>query len=478
MRVEREESVSNSERRTRWWLALLVLALAWPASAQDQDPGRALASRLPALVERVEPAVVQVFVTRVGPSTGDPRLVQSRQTVTGAGVIVDPAGYILTNHHVVEGARRIQVVLPSPRETGGERHSIVRPSGRWIGARLVGSDLETDLAVLKIEAPDLVALPFADSEAVRKGQLVFALGSPRGLTGSVSMGVVSAIARQFGDESPMIYLQSDVAVNPGNSGGPLVDVDGHVVGINSFIVTDSGGSEGLSFAVPSNIARTVYEEIRTTGRVRRGVIGVHPQTITPLLATGLDLSRDWGVVLGDVYPGTPAALAGLRPGDVVVSLDGKGMENARQFRVNLYGKTIGGTVRLEILRGGATRTVEVGVAERPGDPARFGDLVDPRQATIERLGILGIDLDRDLRTMFGGQLRSERGVIVAAVLFSLSPTGDDLQPGDVVRTVNGRAVTNVEGLRGIVDGLVTGDSAVLQVERAGRLQFVAVRIDS
>lgn len=457
----------------------VLLCVAFPARAQDTAVGApALTGMLPDLVERVEDAVVQIFVTRFGASSGDPSLAPSKQIVTGAGVIVDPSGYILTNHHVIEGARRVQVVLSPPRNIGVEPHSVIEPTGRRVGARIVGSDLETDLAVLKIDGQNLKALPFADSERVRKGQLVFAFGSPRGLSGSVSMGVVSAVARQFGDESPMIYIQSDASVNPGNSGGPLVDVHGHVVGINSFIVTDSGGSEGLSFSVPSNIARTVYDEIRATGRLRRGIIGVHPQTITPLLAEGLGLSQTWGVVLGDVYPGSPAATAGLRPGDVVLSVDGKRMENARQLRVNLYGKTIGGTIDVEILRGGKTSRLKVGVVERANDPARFGDLVDPRRARIDRLGILGIDLDRELVAMFGGQLRSDAGVIVAAVLFSLSATDDGLAPGDVIRTLNGRAVRSVDELRRTVDGLDLGAAGVLQVERLGQLRYVTVQIDS
>ena len=469
----------SSERAGLWTAALvLVLVSGPPDPATAQVDSRAWARDLPDLVERVEPAVVQVLSTRFGGVAQDPSRPPRQQTTTGAGVIVDPRGYVLTNHHVVEGARRVRVVLSPARDVGHETRSVLEPRGEVLGAQIVGTDLETDLAVLKIDADGLVALPFGDSEAVRQGQLVFALGSPRGLSGSVSLGVVSATARQFEDGSPMIFIQSDVAVNPGNSGGPLVDTRGRLIGINTFIVSGSGGSEGLSFAVPSNIAHTVFEQIRDTGRVRRGVIGVNPQTITPLMAEGLGLERTWGVVLGDVFPGGPAAVAGLRAGDIVLDLDGKPMENGRQLRVNLYGKPIGEPVRLAVLRGGRRLAFDVAVAERPDDPERFGDLVDPRDATIERLGILGIDLDRELAAMFGGNLRSRRGVVVAAVLFSLSPMDGGLSAGDVVRSVNGVAVDGVDALRRSVADLTIGEPAVLQVERGGRFLYVTLRVDS
>ncbi|HKK69825.1 MAG TPA: trypsin-like peptidase domain-containing protein [Candidatus Krumholzibacteria bacterium] len=461
-------------------LVVAGLLLSVPAGARETAAAEttAWARALPDLVERVEPAVVQVLSTRFGRPASGPTQPPGQQLSTGAGVIVDPRGYVLTNHHVVDGARRVRVVLSQPRETGQQTRSVLEPRGEILGAQIVGTDLETDLAVLKIDAENLNALPFGDSEAVRQGQLVFALGSPRGLDGSVSLGVVSATARQFQDGSPMIYIQSDVAVNPGNSGGPLVDTHGRLVGINSFIVSGSGGSEGLSFAVPSNIARTVFEQIRNTGRVQRGIVGVNPQTITPLMAEGLGLGRSWGVVLGDVFPGGPAAMAGLRTGDVVLSLDGKPMENGRQLRVNLYGKPIGDSVRLEVLRGSRRLAFDVSVAERPDDPQRFGDLVDPEDATVERLGIMGLDLDRELASMFGAGLRSRSGVVVAAVLFSLSPLEGGLAPGDIVRGLNGVTIGGVDDLRRAVDDLTIGEPAVLHVERMGQLLYVTLQIDS
>ena len=194
---------------------------------------------------------------------------------SGSGVIVDPDGYIVTNAHVVERATRIEVELPLAATGSAPGSSILRRRGRMVGAQVVAIDHETDIAVLKVEAKGLPVLPFGDSEALRPGQIVLAFGSPLGLESSVTMGVVSAVARQLTPEDPMIYIQTDAPINPGNSGGALVDTEGRLVGINTLIYSQSGGNEGIGFAAPSNIVRNVFAQIRKTGRVRRGEIGVH-----------------------------------------------------------------------------------------------------------------------------------------------------------------------------------------------------------
>jgi len=184
----------------------------------------------------------------------------------------------------------------------------------------------------------------------------------------------------------MIYIQTDAPINPGNSGGPLVDMHGNVIGINTLIFSQSGGSEGIGFAAPSNIVKNVYNQIRSTGRVRRGEIGVFVQTITPLLATGLDLPRVGRVVIADVEPYSPAATAGLRIGDIILSLDRKAMENGRQFDVNLYSRSVGDHVILEIQRGEIDKIIKVEIRERPNDPGRFSDMVSPERNLIPKLG--------------------------------------------------------------------------------------------
>ena len=268
--------------------------------------------------------------------------------------------------------------------------------------------------VLRQGAADLTGLQreqAREHEGVSE-QPAESFGSPRGLENSVTMGTVSARARQLQSEDPMIYIQTDATINPGNSGGPLVDSQGRVVGINTLIFSRSGGSEGIGFAAPSNIVRSVFEQIRDTGRVRRGVIGVHAQALTPALAAGLGTPCDWGAILSDVTPGQPADRVGLRPGDIVLSLDGKLMENGRQLTVNLYNKPIGGRVHLEVLRGEEELSFEVAVVERSDDPSRFVDFVDPER-NLQPLGILCLEIDERVARLLP-KTRKPARVIVAA----------------------------------------------------------------
>jgi serine protease Do len=337
-------------------LACGLVLLASPPIARAQAAARPaatgsglarLSDDLQALADRVRPSIVQVLVTGYAPA-GEGGALLSTQRGGGSGVILHADGYVVTNAHVIAGARHIEVVVPPPAGPPGGGRSVLKASGRVFGAQVVGIDRETDLAVLLLPEKGLPALSLGDSEAVRPGQLVVAFGSPLGLEGSLSLGVVSAVARQLKPESPMIYLQTDASINPGNSGGPLLDTEGRVVGINTLILSQSGGSEGIGFAAPSNIVRNVFEQIRQGGHVQRGEIGARAQTITAELAAGLGLPRPWGVVIADVAPGGPAAEAGLRIGDLVLSMDGKPMENARQFDVNLYRRSVGVSVPLEV----------------------------------------------------------------------------------------------------------------------------------
>jgi serine protease Do len=278
---------------------VLVVSITTIAPAQTRTAGAPSAADLSALLEStsrsVSPSVVQIFATSytagdgLVPRSGD--LIRTERA-SGSGVIVDPAGYIITNAHVVRGAGRIRVEVPRP--SGGT--SILAASADVVGAQVVGMDLETDLAVLKIEREKLPAMAFADSDELKPGQLVLAFGSPLGLTNSVTLGIVGAVARQLEPESPMVWVQTDASINPGSSGGPLVDLRGRLVGINTSIASMTGGNEGVGFSSPSNIVRAVYEQIKATGHVRRGDIGIRVQTITPALARGLGLGRESGVV--------------------------------------------------------------------------------------------------------------------------------------------------------------------------------------
>jgi serine protease Do len=340
----------------------------------------------------------------------------------------------------------------------------------------VAIDHETDLAVVKVDAKGLPALTIGDSDTLRPGQLVLAFGSPLGLDSSVTMGVVSAVARQLTPDDPMIYVQTDAPINPGSSGGALVDTDGHLVGINTLIYSQSGGSEGIGFAAPSNIVKNVFTQIRKTGRVRRGEIGVYPQTVTPLMAEALKLGPEGGVILSDVTPGGPAARAGLQPGDVVLSLDGKRMENGRQFRINLYTRGIGDQVAIEVMRGERTLTVRVNVAERDSDMGRLADLVTQQNA-IREIGVLAIDLTPAVGTLLR-DLRGDKGIVVARVApdTPYSQQGR-LAPGDVIYAINGKPVDGVERLKTALAGLAANAPFVLHVEREGTLLYLSFKVE-
>src|SRR2546426_4567552 len=329
-----------------------------PAKTPDTRPSepppvlQQLNSALQGLVAKVSPAVVQVLVTGYGALSESTRAQTAlivRQHAVGSGVIVDPDGYIVTNAHVVEGAQRIRVALSLPLDDS----PLNTPAGKRhiLDAKLLGVHKDSDLALLKIEATKLPTLTLGIGHRAHVGQLVIAIGSPEGLQNSVTLGVVSAVGRQPDPDKPMIYVQTDAPINPGNSGGPLVDMEGEVVGINTFILSESGGSEGLGFAIPARVVNFVYGSLRKYGHVHRVEIGAGAQTITPTLAEGLGLPQSWGVVISDVTPDGPAASAGLQLQDIVLTADDRRIETLRAFSAALYLHPLDSTLKLEVLRG-------------------------------------------------------------------------------------------------------------------------------
>ena len=477
----RRSLARQRHRRIGWVLGLACLVLRADA-ASGQSAARVgpanpdVSAVFEAATRLVTPAVVEIFATSYVPGGGVASRTSeliSTERGSGSGVIVDADGYIVTNAHVVRDAQRLQVELPIAA-TG---RSILATRSRTVSARIVGIDVETDLAVIKVDERQLPALSFGDSDELRAGQLVLAFGSPFGLHNSVTLGVVSAVARQLQPESPMIYVQTDASINPGSSGGPLVDLRGQIVGINTLIVSQSGAHEGLGFAAPSNIVRNVYEEISKNGRVRRGDIGIRAQTVTPALAAGLDLPRTEGVVLADVIPGSPAAGAGLRRGDLVLALDGKPMENGRQLQVGLYRRFIGDFVSLEIQRDAQVLKVSVMMTERLDRFAGLSASTDPRQNLVPRLGILGVNLDGRIANTLG-VLRVSSGVVVASTGAGVLNARDGgLVGGDVIYAVNRTPVSGLAELRAALDGLKTGDPVVLHLERGGELIYLAFTIE-
>ena len=461
--------------------ALLIILFGSVLTADEvpsrSTPVRGLNEALVGIAEKLTPAVVMVATEGyqlVADNPGGAGGFGLRQ-VTGSGVIVSPDGYIVTNAHVVAGMTRIQVQLSSNGARSGR--SIVRPPGRVLPARLVGMDAETDLALMKVNAEALPSLQLADSDAVRQGQLVVAIGSPAGLESSVSMGIISSVGRQLQSDDRVIYLQTDAPINPGNSGGALVDVDGNLIGINTMILSHSGGSHGLGFAVPSNIVRFVVDQMRRNGFVLRGEIGVEAQTLTPGLAAALGLTRDSGVILADVLPGGPGDIAGLQIGDIVLALNDKPMENARQFHVNLYQQRVASRVRLKIVRGADTLEIPVVVLERSNSPERFAFLLNDRQHLVPRLSILALPIDNATAQLLPCAPRRTYGILVARLAVTTNGPAGDLLPGDVIYEINRRSVSTVQELRALVDKQSAGDQVALQVERAGKIRYVEMRLE-
>jgi serine protease Do len=320
------------------------------------------------LVQAVMPSVVSVTSSRKTyqrlPLTLEdlinrqqPRVVEGpKATSLGSGVIVSKEGHVLTNHHVIEGMSEIRVALTD---------------GRNVEAKLIGSDKSSDIAVLKIDAPDIQALPLGDSDALFQGQQVVAVGNPYGLDGSATFGKVSATGRKTGNDSGLEYIQTDAAVNQGNSGGPLMNVRGEIIGINSAIFTKTGGWQGISFAIPSNTARRVMESILKRGRLVRGWLGIGFGTvISPRLASSLGLPDMKGAIITEISPGSPAERAGLRPEDVVRRMNGKDVDDGPALLKIIAGLEIGAAVEIEIVRGGQSGKTKVTVEELPDQNRR------------------------------------------------------------------------------------------------------------
>jgi serine protease Do len=439
---------------------------------------RELNSALQSLVARVSPAVVQVLVTGFGPARPNSRTETAlivRQHAVGSGVILDSDGYIITNAHVVEGAQRIRVALPMPME--GSQSAFAPAARRSIlEAKLIGVHKESDLALLKIDEINLPTLALGTARSAHEGQLVFAIGSPEGLQNSVTMGVVSAVARQADPEKPMVYIQTDAPINPGNSGGPLVDMEGYVVGINTFILSESGGSEGLGFAIPARVVRFVYESLRKYGHVHRTEIGAGAQAITPDLAEGLHLSQSWGVIISDVKPDGPAAAAGLKVQDIILTADGRRIQTLPALTAAMYLHRLDEVLKVEVLRGKEKLTLEIPAIEHRDPMDQVLDTTDPEKSLIPRLGILALDLSDQLRAMIG-TLRIPSGVVVVGRAADLTIPDTGVQTGDIIHSVNTTPIDSVDSLRAAVRPLRTNDPVVLQVERDGGLLYLAFEME-
>jgi serine protease Do len=386
---------------------------------------------------------------------------------TGSGFIINDKGYILTNNHVVANAKKngIKVQLSDTRE---------------YKAKLIGTDKYTDIAVIKIDAENLQVAAIGNSDEVEVGHIVFAIGAPLGLKSTMTQGIVSALGRNIGIIGDAYgienFIQTDAAVNPGNSGGPLVDINGELMGINTFIFSQSGGNEGLGFAIPSAVVGFAYPQLRLYGHLHRGVIGIHVQTVTPGLAAGLALSRDWGVVIGDVVPGSPEADAGLRIQDIILAVNGRPIDNLPFFFLSFFMVNPGERVNIEVLRGTVRLGFEVKVVEQQKDADRLFDMTDPETNQIRRLGILGLTVDAKVLHLLPG-LRQESGIAVVAKTIIPGAVENSLTTGDIIHALNGVSLNTLESLNTGLDRLKPGSYGVLHVEREGRLIYMTFQIE-
>ena len=469
------------------WIAVLlaVVYLLWPGTAAPQVPRSArlpdalhqLNDSIEALVQHVSPSVVQILVTGYGSAEDGDRKqtndVIGRRQAVGSGVIVDPEGYIVTNAHVVNGAEKIEVIVPPQLAFGAPPDSDQDNQGKSYQARIVGATREIDLAVIKIEAHALPALSINGSmQPTKQGEMVFALGSPEGLRNTVTMGVVSSVARQPDPDSALVYVQTDTPINPGNSGGPLVDADGDLVGINTFILSTSGGNQGLGFAIPAGVVAYVYPQLLKYGHIHQPAIGALVQTITPDMAVGLHLAKDFGIIVSDISPGGPADKAGLRIQDIILNVDGTPTGSLPLFAHSLYLHKSGEQAKIEVLRGSERVNLQIPLVERPHKEDSLADIADPAKNLVRPLSVLGVEITLDLAHSLP-DLRISTGVIVAARTLGSGTVEIPLQTGDIIHGVNGTTITTLDVLREALAKPKPGDAIVLQIERYGQLIYVS-----
>ena len=467
-----------------WLFVVFLTSSTLPAYAQarpapSQDPLVRMNESIDALTRKVWPSVVQILVSSYGAreegGRGEAGVVMGRQRSVGSGFVIDADGYIMTNAHVVSGAQRVQIVLPADNADGTLATAL---SGKTyvIPARIVGLATELDLALLKIDGMKLPALPLATYSQVRQGETVFAFGSPAGLRNSLTHGLVSAVARQVDPDSPQIFIQTDAPINPGNSGGPLVNIRGEVVGVNAFILSQSGGNEGLGFAIPSATARTVFNQLKQYGMLRRQEVGMSIQTITPALASSLNLVRNYGVIVSDVWPGGPAESAGLKIGDILVSVDGLPADNLPTVNYNFRLRDSSDQVQLVVLRDGKEQGLSIAPVEQRNELDSVSAMADPEKSLVSELGIVGVEIDKRIAAAAGSQLRDPYGVIVVAR--AAGATSEiPIQPKDVIRTLNSRKMPTLDALRDAVHALKPGAPVTLQIQREGKLMYVSFTID-
>jgi serine protease Do len=480
----------NLPRRVRTLTAAALLAgtalgsyavghagFAEPALAQDAPAASAPAPIQPApvahplpdfssLAAQVSPAVVSV--TSHMQADGDEMVMgvmggpQHRQVeARGSGFIIKPDGTVVTNNHVVRGATKVSITLSD---------------GTTLPARVIGRDPRTDLAVLKVNAGhDLPFIQLGDSDKVKPGEWVVAVGNPFGLGGTVTAGIVSALGRDIGEGPKDQFNQVDAPINRGNSGGQLITQDGKVVGVNSAILSPTGGSIGIGFAIPSNLVHSVVDQLVANGHVTRGFLGVETQPVTASLAPALHLKADGGALVAAVTPDSPASKAGLQPGDVIRSVNGTAVKTPGDLARDVAGIQPGKAATLDVLRDGSSKTISVQVASLPSsDQASAADTQQDGGDQHPRIGVALAPLGPEIRDQLGLPANA-RGAVVAQVQPGSPADQAGVREGDLVVGVGSDTVTSPDqAVRDIRGALNQGKAVALRVVRDGQARFIAV----
>ena len=486
-------SPSNTDNKTKGFRALaLALALALGIATgvasknvvwgQQAKPAAPLASPAElsrtfiSVAKQVKPAVVNIDVVEKAKRSarvdsddfpqipGFPPLGQMKQQPrrgTGSGVIISPEGYILTNNHVAGDADEIKVKLAD---------------GRAVKAKLVGADPDTDLALIKIDGQNLPYAKLGDSSKLEQGEWVIALGSPFGLEQTMTAGIVSATSRDLRSGPYDNFIQTDASINPGNSGGPLVNMDGEVVGINTMIFSRSGGSEGIGFSIPSNMASKIYTQLAKNGKVTRGFLGVNLQQLTPALAKANGTEGIEGALIGDVTdPASPAAKAGLRSGDVITEFDGKAVKSPKQLTELVGDATVGQSVQVKYLRDGRTETTAIMLGERPGRKDLASKNAQENNRNTGLLGVSVINVTPAIASEL--KLKINSGAVIESVQPGSPADEAGLKEGDVIHRINRTTISNAQDLITTVKSLKGTQDVVIQVERNGQLSFQTIDLD-